>query len=121
MASVQTHIDYCLTVWGLTSKQNLNKLQKYQNRSSRIITNNFDWDIRGVEIVKDLGWLNINQRRDYFLSLLVFKSQIGLLPDYISDKFTLIRDISCRSTRYSSENKLIVPKANKTIFSSSIE
>ena len=55
MATVQSHIDYCLTVWGFTSNKKLNKLQKFQNRAARIITNNFNLDIRGVKIVKDLG------------------------------------------------------------------
>ena len=84
MATVQSHIDYCLTVWGFTSNKNLNKLQKFQNRAAQIITNNFNWDIRGVNIVKDLGGLNIKQRRDYFVGLLVFKSLDNLLPDYIT-------------------------------------
>ena len=73
MTSVQSHIDYCSTVWGFTSNKNLNRIQKFQNRAARIITNNFNWDIRGVNIVKDLGWLNIKQRRDYFVGPLVFK------------------------------------------------
>ena len=59
MATVQSHIDYCLTVWGFTSNKNINRLQKFQNRAARIITNNFIWVIRGVDIVKDLVWLNI--------------------------------------------------------------
>ena len=83
MATVHSHIDYCLTVWGFTSNKNLNRIQKFQNRAARIITNNFNWDIRSVNIVKDLGWLNIKQRRDYFVGLLVFKSLNNLSPDYI--------------------------------------
>ena len=81
MATVQSHIDYCLTVWGFTSNKNLNRIQKFQNRAAWTITNNFNWDIRGVNIVKDLGWLNIKQHRDYFVGLLVFKSLNNLLPD----------------------------------------
>ena len=54
MATVQSHIDYCLTVWGYTSNKNTIRLRKFQNRAARIITNNFNWDIRGVNIVKDL-------------------------------------------------------------------
>ena len=29
MAKVQSHIDYCLTVWGFTSNKNLNRLQNF--------------------------------------------------------------------------------------------
>ena len=121
MVTVQSHIDYCLTVWGFTSNKNLNRLQKFQNRAARIITNNFNWDIRGVNIVKDLGWLNIKQRRDYFVGLLVFKSLNNLLPAYINDKFTMTSEIACRSTRSTSDNKLFLLKANKAIYTSSLE
>ena len=74
-----------------------------------------------MNIVKDLGWLNIKQRRDYFEGLLVFKSLNNLLPDYITDKFTMTSEIACRSTRSTSDKKLILPKANKVIYTSSLE
>ena len=51
-----------LTVWGSTINENLDQHQKFQNRAARIITNNFNLDMRGVNIVKYLGWLNIKQR-----------------------------------------------------------
>ena len=121
MASVKSHIDYCLTVWGFTSNKNLNRLQKFQHRAARIIKNNFNWDIRGVNIVNDLGWLYIKQRRDYFVGMLVFKSLNDLLPDYITDKLTMTSEIACRSTRSISDNKLFLPKANKAIYTSSLE
>ena len=110
-----------MTVWGFTSNKNLNIIQKFQNRAARIITNNFNWDIRGVNIVKDLGWLNIKQRRDYFVGLPVFKSLNNLLPDYVTDKFTMTSEIAFRSTRSTSDNKLFLPKANKAIYTSSLE
>ena len=67
-----------------------------QNRAARLITNNFDFNTRGIDIVRDLGWLNITQRRDYFTALLVFKSLSGNLPDHILDNFTFKRDIPIR-------------------------
>ena len=71
--------------------------------------------------MKDLGWLNIKQRRDYFVGRLVFKSLNKLLPDYITDKFTMTSEIACRSTKSTSDNKLFLPKANKAIYTSSLE
>ena len=70
-----------------------------------------DTDIRGVNIVKDLGWLNIKQRMDYFVGL----------PAYITDKFTMISEIVCRSTRSTTNKKNCLPKANKAIYTSSLE
>ena len=70
---------------------------------------------------KDLGWLNIKQRGDYFVGLLISKSLNNLLPDYITDNFTMISYTACRSTRSTSDNKLFLPKANKAIYSPSLE
>ena len=61
MATVQSTVDYYLTAWGFTSNKNLTRLQKFQNRAARIITNNFNWDTSGVNIVKDLVWLYIKK------------------------------------------------------------
>ena len=42
-------------------------------------------------------------------------------PDYITDKFTMTSEIACRSTRSTPDNKLFLPKANKAIYTSSLE
>ena len=44
MATVQSQIDYCITVWEYSSNGNCKILQKLQNRAARIITDNIDWD-----------------------------------------------------------------------------
>ena len=42
------------------------------NRAARIITGNFEYDVRGVELLKiilllkQLGLINLKERRDYF-------------------------------------------------------
>ena len=42
-------------------------IQRLQNRAATIITSNFDnVNVRGIDIVKQLKWMNIAQRRDYF-------------------------------------------------------
>ena len=89
MATVQSHIDYCLTAWGYSSNANCKLLQSLQNQAAIIITDNFDWNVSGVTIVKNLGWLNVCQRRDRSNSL-VYKSLAGLQPNYIADLFYFI-------------------------------
>ncbi len=42
------------------------------NRAARIITGNFVHDIHGVELLKQLGLMNLKERCDYFMNLLVF-------------------------------------------------
>ena len=109
------------TVWGYTSNSNLDLLQRLQNRAARIISGTYTRDVRGIELVKDLGWLSIRQRRDYFTGILVFKALNGLSPDYMSDMFTYVRDINLCDTRSVRDNSLYIPKIKKQIFSQSIQ
>ena len=118
--TVQPHIDYCLTVWGFTSNVLIHKVQKLQNRAARIITGNYDFHVRGLHLVKELGWFNIRQRRDYLTALLVFKSLNGLSPNYLNDLFTYQRDISAYNTRSAATSDLYIPKANRSIYQQSL-
>ena len=50
--------------------------------------------------------MSVSQRRDYFMSILMFKSIHGLAPDYMCDEINMQCDIAERSTR---SNNAIVP------------
>ena len=71
---IQPRLDYAITLWGFTSQLYLSRVQRLQNRAARIITGNFDYiNVRGIDIVKRLQWMNVIERRDYFVALTVFK------------------------------------------------
>ena len=89
---VQPKIDYAISVWGYTTAHNINKVQRLQNRAARILTGNFDYvNTRGIDLVTTLGWINVSQRRDYFMIILTFKSIHGLVPNYLCDEITMQR------------------------------
>ncbi len=48
------------------------------NEAARIITGNVEYDIRGVELLRQLGLMNLKERRDYFMNLLVCKCVNGI-------------------------------------------
>ena len=50
-----SNIDYFITVWGSVAQKYICKIQKLQNRAARLLAQNFDWNIRGIDIVRDLG------------------------------------------------------------------
>lgn len=58
-STIQTHIDYCITTWGFAAMKYLPQIQ-LQNRAARIITGNWDWDIRGIDIVSDRLLCNVD-------------------------------------------------------------
>ena len=57
-ALVVPHLETIIT-WGNSSSSNTDSLQKLQNRLTRIITKNYNYQIRGLDIVKHLGWMNV--------------------------------------------------------------
>ena len=111
------HFDYCISVWGYTSKRNVKLLQRLQNRAARIITGKYDWNLSASQILMDLGWMNINQRIDYFTTLLTFKALNGFTPNYISE--TLHTQESSYNFRNTHENDLIVPRVNLEVLKKS--
>ena len=93
-----------------TTAHNIHKVQRLQNRAARILTGNFDYvNTRGIDLVKNLGLMNVTQRRDYFMLIMMFKSIHGLVPDYICDEITMQRDITVRTTRSTVNNNVHVP------------
>ncbi len=120
-STVQSHIDYCLPVWGFTSDVHIDRVQRLQNRAARIILGNYSGDIRGIDLVRELGWMNVRQRRDYFTLVLVYKALHGLAPAYVNDLFTFSRDIQTYSTRSTCTSQLHIPRVRKQVFKQSLQ
>ena len=87
-------LDYCLTVWGSTSKYQLDRLLKLQKRAARIILDMLP-DAQSMPLFQQLGWLTIYERLKYNKAIVLYKSTNGLTPSYISDlfEFPLLKDI----------------------------
>lgn len=114
---IQPKIDYAISVWGITSQQNIDKVQRLQNRAARIITGNFDYvNVRGIDLVKRLKWMTVNDRCTYFISLLMFKCIHGLAPDYLCNEITMHVDVAERLGRMFNVNNVYVPFSNLEIF-----
>jgi hypothetical protein len=113
---IQPSLDYAITVWGSTTDQNINRIQRIQNYAARIVTGNFDYiNVRGIDLVHSLGWMNVKQRCNYFRNILMYKCLNNLAPVYLSDNIVLNRDISIRDTRNSSNMSVHVPFIDKKI------
>ena len=98
---IQPTIDYAITVWGHTTAENIGKIQRLQNLAARIILNNFDYvNYRGLDLVKQLKWMNVRERFLYFEKLLMFKCIHGRVPDYLANGITMeieLREVNTRS------------------------
>ena len=50
------------------------KYKKLQNRAARLLAQNFDWNIRGIDIVRGLGWQNVKERYCFLSCCLTYSS-----------------------------------------------
>ena len=84
---IMLSLDYCNSLYYGCSKKVIEQLQMIQNRACRII---FGMKKREStdEKMKSLHWLKIQQRIEFKILLLVFKSlRITSAPTYLSDLF----------------------------------
>ena len=61
---VRPVLDYANVIWFLYHQQNIYKLEIIQKRAVRLVSNNCERLASVTEMLKDIGWPTINQRRD---------------------------------------------------------
>ena len=117
---IQSQFDYCLSVWGSCSKYLFLCLQRLQNGAARIITGIYDYNVSASELVKSLGWVNLEKRCAYFTAITVFKCINNNAPVQLSQCFNFMSDYHDVNTRSSSNHSLYVPKPNLELFKTSL-
>ena len=105
---VQSHFDYCSVVWGNCTKTLSDKLQKLQNRVVRVLTHS-SYDADANQLITELGWDNLEIRRQKLKAEMVYKSLNGLTPNYLSSKFIQRSDVITSYNLRDSKNKLAIP------------
>jgi hypothetical protein len=80
------HFDYCSLVWDNCSKYLLEKLQKLQNRAARGITGK-SYETRSSEILKNLGWQPLLDRRKDKRALFMYKIRNNEFPECLTSMF----------------------------------
>ena len=112
---VQPRLDYGITLYGCSTQNNIDLIQRVQNHAARLITGNFDYiNCRGIELVKSLNPYTIRDRRDYFLTILIFKYIHGIAPTYLSDRFVMNFDVNGYDTR-GSDMESYLPRCVKSL------
>ena len=86
-AIIQPHIDYCSTVWDGLGVTLLDKIQKLQNRASRIITQS-NYYTSASNLLEELGWDNVSTRWKKQKAILMFKTLNNRAPEYLRNLFT---------------------------------
>ena len=100
-------INYCLKVWGLTSKQQLHRIQKLQNFSAKVVDGKARKYDHVSPILNKLQWLNVEQRIQFDLCVAIFKILNNLIPQWL---FTLTTVGSRRDRQTRNDNDLFIPR-----------
>ena len=106
-------LDYYNSNLAGSTDYNINKLQRIQNASGRVIFKLGKYDSITPYLAK-LHWLKIRDQITYKIAILVFKCRMDAAPKYLIDLLDLTHN---RTLRSSSRNKLPVKAANLTEYS----
>ena len=104
-------IDYFNSLLLGTSKYHINKLQRLQNMSCRVIC-----DLRKFDHISsamaDLHWLKVNEHIIFKIAVLMYKCVISTAPKYLSD---LVMKTNHRPLCSSTIGLLPISKCNTTL------
>ena len=102
-------LNYCLKIWGSTTKQQLQRIQKLQNFAAKVIDGKAKKYDHASPILNHLQWLTVKQKINFDLCVVIFKILHNLLPPWL---FNLVRvgDRRSRQTRFN--NDLFVSRTN---------
>lgn len=88
---IAPHFDYCATILFMSGKEELDRMQKLQNRAMRVILKVNKYS-KISEMLDTLHFMNVKQRIVYNSLILVFKIKKSLMPSYLSDIVSLVAE-----------------------------
>ena len=106
-AFISSRLDYCNSLLYGLPKKSLDRLQRVQNMAARLITSTKITD-HITPVLHGLHWLPINQRIEFKIMTLIFKSLHDLPPQYLTKLVTPYRPK--RSLRSAKKDLLNLPK-----------
>ena len=105
-------LSYLISVWGGTSKRNIERLQVVQNRAARLVTKK--WQARTVDNLQTLSWLSVRQLAFYHTVLLMFKIKLSRtvrdisILSYLSNMFDWNYEYETRQAKEEKINQMIM-------------
>lgn len=115
---VQPHFDYCNVVWGNCSKNLSSKLQKLQNRASRVLTFS-NYDCSTSELFQNLKWSKLVHQRAVSKAIMMHTIVNNTAPEYLTSRFVRRCDLTSYNLR-ENEYKLAVPQPRTEFYRRSL-
>ena len=100
-------INYCCRIWGMTTKEQLERVQKVQNFAAKIAYGGARKYDHVTPIFKNLEWINMENKINFDICIFIYKALNHLLPDWLF-YFPLVSQVQGRPSRQS--NKLAIKR-----------
>ena len=105
-------INYCSKIWGMTTGQQLDRVQKLENFAAKVALGNGRKYDHATPFLKELNWLKIESKVTFDICVFTYKIVNKLLPDWIFP-IPHVRNTTVRYTRQSDD--LFVPRRKTDI------
>ena len=107
---VVSRLDYCNSLLAGAPRYQMNRLQAVLNTAARLVCRLRKFDHIQQALRDSLHWLQVPQRIEFKLCLLVFKALHGLAPTYLAEFCTPVSSIDARrKLRSAGRGDLLVP------------
>ena len=106
---IKPNLEYCCSIWGNCSKENINIIVKLQKRAARLILD-ADFFTPSANLFKELKWIPFSDIVKYHQVSLVYKCIHKISPEYLHDMFSIKLDSKRYNLRSSNTGRLDVPK-----------
>ena len=83
---IKPYLEYCCSIWGSTSQENINIVVKLQKRAARLIFD-ADFSIRSKLLFSGLKWIPFPEIVKFHQLSLVFKCNNTIVPIYLRNMF----------------------------------
>ena len=117
MGTIISHVDYCNGIYSGLPETDLNKLQRVQNITAKIVLGKGKF-VDPTDCLRTLHWLPIKYRVEYKILCMVYKCLSGDAPDYLKD---LLKEYTTTRQGLQSEQsykRLVVPRTVRKTFAS---
>ena len=111
-ALIKPIFEYCCTVWGNCSVENLDRLLRLQKRCARIILDATIND-SSVKLFDKLGWLPIDDTIRIRKLVMLHKISKGHCPEYFSSYFKHVKATRTYRTRSAINDNILTPSSNR--------
>ena len=116
LTMVRPLIEYCACIWDPHTQKNIRELENIQRRAARIVKNDFRQTSSVTEIIKELNWDKLQDRRRNVRITSLFKIIKGLVAIPVEE---LDLEFTDSITRRNSNLKLKTLRPNTNVFKNS--